>query len=180
VCGSVRLSITQVKDLKLWEAFVDTAASGISINRLVFRWPSRIIRVDACPQGIGGYGLQSGIAWRLLLPPDWIGSLNCLKFLAVLVGVWVEHPVGGPWVEDEVLLYQGDSLSASGWISRSSFGDECPLHLATARTMAKYISDHSLQHLLQWFPGKENSVADLLSQDFWPKQNFAHQLPQCF
>jgi hypothetical protein len=81
---------------------------------------------------MGGYGLQSGVAWRLLLPPDWIGrgSLNCLEFLAALVGVWVEHQVGGPWAEDEVLLCQGDSSSASGWITRSSFGDECPLHLA--------------------------------------------------
>ena len=190
-CGSVRLSDSQVEDLKLWEAFVDAAAEGISINRLVFRWPSRIVRVDACPQGIGGYGLQSGIAWRLLLPPDWIGrgSLNCLEFLAALVGVWVEHQFGGPWAEDEVLLCQGDSSSASGWIARSSFGDECPLHLAIARTTAKYMSDHRLQHYSQWFPGKENSVADVLSRDFWLgdedvvevlKQKLAHQIPQSF
>jgi hypothetical protein len=96
-CGSVRLSNSQVEDLKLWTAFVDAAAEKISINRLVFRWPSRIVRVDACPHGMGGYGLQSEVAWRLLLPPDWIGrgSLNCLEFLAALVGVWVEHQVGG-------------------------------------------------------------------------------------
>jgi hypothetical protein len=144
-----------------------------------------------CPQGMGGYGLQSGVAWRMLLPPDLIGqgSLNCLEFLAALVGVWVEHQVGGPWTEDEVLLCQGDSSSASGWITRSSFGDECPLHLAIARTMAKYMSDHRLQHYSQWFPGKENSIADALLRDFWLddedvvdllKQNFAHQLPQGF
>jgi hypothetical protein len=42
-CGSVRLSDSQVEDLKLWTAFVDAAAEGISINRLVFRWPSRIV-----------------------------------------------------------------------------------------------------------------------------------------
>jgi hypothetical protein len=177
--------------LKLWEAFVDAAANGVSKNRLVFRWLSRIVRVDACPQGIGGYGLQSGIAWRLLLPPDWIGrgSFNCLEFLAALVGVWVEHQVGELWAKDKVHLCQGDSSSASDWISRSSFGDECPLHLATARRMAKYMSDHSLQHYLQWFPGKENSVADSLSRDFWLgdkdiveflRQNVAHQLPQGF
>ncbi len=190
-CGSVKLSDSQVEDLKLWESFVDAAAEGISINRLVFRWPTRIVRVDACPQGMGGYGLQSGVAWRMLLSPDLIGrgSLNCLEFLAALVGVWVKHQVGGPWAEDEVLLCQGDSSSASGWITRSSFGDECPLHLAIARTMAKYMSDHRLQHYSQWFPGKENSIADALSRDFWLededavdflKQNFAHQIPQGF
>ncbi|KAI2509947.1 hypothetical protein MHU86_4512 [Fragilaria crotonensis] len=152
-CGLVKLSNSQVADLKLWETFLDAAAKGISINRLVFRWPTRIVRVDACPQGMGGYGLQSGIAWRLLLPPDWIGRgfLNCLEFLAALVGVWVEHQAGEPWVEDDVVLCQGDSSSATGWIARSSFGDECPLHLAIARTMARYMIDHELTHYSQWF-----------------------------
>ena len=51
------------------------------------------------------------------------------------------------------------------------------------------MGDHSLQHYLQWFPGKENSVADSLSWDFWLgdkdiveflRQNVAHQLPQGF
>jgi hypothetical protein len=97
-CGSVKLSDSQVADLQLWEVFLEAAAKGVSINRLVFWWPTRIVCVDACPQGMGGYGLQSGIAWRLLLPPDWIchGSLNCLEFLAALVGIWVEHQVGEP------------------------------------------------------------------------------------
>jgi len=105
------------------------------------------------------------------------------------VGVWVEHQFGVPWAEDDVFLCQGDSSSASGWIMRSSFGDECPLHLAIARTMAKYMSNQRLHHYSQWFPGKENSVADALSRDFWLgdedvanflKQNFAHQIQQGF
>ncbi len=134
-CGSVKLSDSQVADLLLWEVFLDAAAKGISINRLVFRWPTLIVRVGVCPQGMGGYGLQSGIAWRLLLPPDWIGrgALNCLEFLAALVRIWVEHQIGEPRVEDNVVLCQGDSSSATGWIARSSFGDECPLHLARGR-----------------------------------------------
>ena len=49
-CGSVRLSDSQAEDWKLWEALVDAAAKGISINRLVFRWPSRIVLVNACPK----------------------------------------------------------------------------------------------------------------------------------
>ena len=190
-CGSVKLSDSQVADLQLWEVFLDAAAKGISINRLVFRWPTRIVRVDACPQGMGGYGLQSGVAWRLLLPPDWIGrgSLNCLEFLAALVGIWVEHQFGEHWVEDDVILCQGDSSSATGWIARSSFGDECPLHLAIARAMARYMIDHDLTHYSQWFPGKENAVADVLSRDFelgdsevveLIKKNFSHQIPQDF
>ena len=105
------------------------------------------------------------------------------------MGAWVEHQFGGPWPEDEVLLCQGDSSSASGWITRLNVGDKWPNHLAIARTMTKYMSDHRLHHYLQWFPGKENSVADVLSRYFWLmdedvvnflKQNFAHQIPQGF
>jgi hypothetical protein len=81
---------------------------------------------------MGGYGLQSGVAWQILLPLDWIGrgSLYCWRVSLA--------PGGGPWAEDEVLLCQGDSSSSSsGWITRSSFGDECPLHLAIMRMTAK-------------------------------------------
>ena len=56
--GSVKLSDSQVADLKLWALFLDDAARGISINRLVFRWPSRVIRVDACPELPGGFILD--------------------------------------------------------------------------------------------------------------------------
>ena len=89
---------------------------------------------------------------------------------------WVEHQVGGPRAEDEVLLCQGDSLSASSWITRSSFEDECPLHLAIARITAKYMSDHRLHYYLQWcdiWLGNKD-VVDFL------KQSFAHQIPQGF
>ena len=58
-CGSVRLSDSQVEDLKLWEAFLDAAAERISINRLAFRWPSRIVCIDACPQGMGATAFKA-------------------------------------------------------------------------------------------------------------------------
>ena len=31
--------------------------------------------------------------------------------------------------------------------------------------MAGYLNEHSIPHYSQWFPGKENSVADVLSRD---------------
>ncbi|KAI2493659.1 hypothetical protein MHU86_20874 [Fragilaria crotonensis] len=47
---------------------------------------------------------------------------------------------------DNVLLSQGDSTSATGWMSKSSFGDECPILLAVAqelcRTGALVLSDN--------------------------------------
>jgi hypothetical protein len=49
--GSARLTRMQLEDLELWRKFLRKAADGISINKLVCRWPSTgIVRVDACPQ----------------------------------------------------------------------------------------------------------------------------------
>jgi hypothetical protein len=69
----------QLEDLELWRKFLRKAADGISI-KLVCRWPTRIVRVDACPQGMGGYCLESGIAWRYLLLESLLGraTLNSL------------------------------------------------------------------------------------------------------
>ena len=94
------------------------------------------------------------------------GSLNLLEFIAALVGVVVEHQLGSAWQDCNVLSCQGDSLSATGWIAGSSFGNECPLHLAIARRLASYLMEHSLAPYTQWFAGKKNSVADALSRDF--------------
>ena len=156
----------QLDDLAWWEQFLADAARGISINRLVCRRSTGVVRVDACPQGLGGYGLQSGVAWRLQLGPDLLigrGSLNALKFLAALISVWVEHQLGPKIADDDdVLLSQGDSTSATGWMEKSSFRDECPILLAVARELASYLANHGLTHSSQWFPGKENSVADAL------------------
>ena len=53
--GRVILNENQIRDLVLWLRFLDAGVKGISINRLIYRWPTRVIRVDSCPQGIGGY-----------------------------------------------------------------------------------------------------------------------------
>ena len=43
VHGSVKLSQSQWDDLGLWRRFLDSALSRVSINRLVARWPNRIV-----------------------------------------------------------------------------------------------------------------------------------------
>ena len=63
----LRLTEDEVKDLELWRKFLDMANSGISINILVFRTPTRIVWSDSCPFGLGGYTL-SGSAWRVRVP----------------------------------------------------------------------------------------------------------------
>ena len=160
-----RLTRPQLDNLSLWQSFLWKAAQGISINRLVCRWPTRI---DACPQGIGGYWLKSGIAWRYQLPEELLGraTLNTLEFLAAFMGMVVEFRGGPEWMYEDILLSQGDSKSAAGWLAKSSFDDNCPLHLTIARTFADFCLKHEIDHYTQWFPGRENKVADMLSQDF--------------
>ena len=61
----MRLTQAQWDNVALWQRFLDVALNGVLINMLVARWPTRIVCVDACPQGMGGYSLQSSVAWRL-------------------------------------------------------------------------------------------------------------------
>ncbi|KAI2512435.1 hypothetical protein MHU86_1888 [Fragilaria crotonensis] len=121
--GKARLTKPQLDDLILWKAFLQKASRGISINRLVCRWPTRIVRVDACPQGIGGYCLKSGLAWRYQLPEHLLGraTLNTLEFLAAFVGMIVEFHEGAAWTDEDVLLSQETApQQRDGLLSRTS------------------------------------------------------------
>ncbi len=155
-------------DLRLWTTFLRKAEKSMPINRLVCRWPTRIVTVDACPQGIGGYCLESGIVWRYQLPEDLLGraSLNVLELVAALVGVMVEFKMGDKWTDTDVLLSQGDRTSAAGWLAKLTFDDACPMHVAVARAFAEFCIVNDIDHYTQCFPGKENTVADVLSRDF--------------
>ena len=106
--------------------------------------------------------------WRYQLPGELLGRamLNTLEFLAAFVGMVVKFREGPEWTYEDVLLSQGDSTSAAGWLAKSSFDDNCPLHLTIARNFADFCLTHEIDHYTQWFPGRENKVADMLSRDF--------------
>ena len=166
--GSVLLNENQIRDLVLWIRFLDTGAEGISVNRLVCRWPTRVIRVDACPQGIGGVlpvqrdrmevpaprgSLGPGVAQRPRIPSGLRRGPGRTHSRAL---VDVRRHDAEP----------RDSTSASGWVRKSSFSDACPIHLAIARAFATLCMEKEINHYTQWFPGKKNHVADALSRDF--------------
>ncbi len=44
-------------------------------------------------------------------------------FLAAFVGLLVEHGAGRKWSSADVMLSQGDSKSAAGWLAKSTFDD---------------------------------------------------------
>ena len=53
-----------VIDLAMWPYLLAHANEGISLNRLVCRVPTHLFHADACPEGLGGYLVRSGRAWR--------------------------------------------------------------------------------------------------------------------
>ncbi|KAI2497537.1 hypothetical protein MHU86_16940 [Fragilaria crotonensis] len=162
--GKARLTKPQLDDLILWKAFLQKASRGISINRLVCRWPTRIVRVDACPQGIGGYCLKS--AWRGDISYQstcWGGDPKHSRVPCCLCGDDRGIPRRGRVDGRRRSAQSGDSTSAAGWLAKSNFNDDCPLHLTIARAFADFCLTHEIDHYTQWF-GKENKVADMLSR----------------
>jgi hypothetical protein len=86
---------------------------------------------------------------------------------SAFVGMVAEFREGAARTYEDVLLSQGGSMSASGWLAKSSFDNDCPLHLTIARAFADFCLTHEIVHYTQWFPGKENKMADMmLSRDF--------------
>ena len=69
-------------------------------------------------------------------------------------------------MDADVILSQGGSVSAAKWLASSSFDDICPMHLAIAHLFAEFCLSRAIDHYIQWFPGNENTVADILSWDF--------------
>ena len=104
------------EDLQLWERFLEKAAAGIPINILVTREPDVVCWSDACPYGIGGYGL-TGRAWRIRIPKGSpiYGSKrvnNLLEFIGMAVNIWLACL--DPNSSQNCILAIGDNMSAIG------------------------------------------------------------------
>ena len=165
---STRLNKETRRDLELWKAFLAKAHRGIDINLLVAREPDYIIRTDACEHGLGGFSLTTGRAWRYGLPEDAQNqkSINYLEFLACITGIIVSlHE--GEGASGDCFLSLGDNTSSLGWLRKSNFAADGhqASHSALAREFALLVAEYGVGHFSQWFPGKENEVADILSRD---------------
>jgi hypothetical protein len=80
------------------------------------------------------------------------GDAERLGVLAAFVGFLVELGCGAEWTNADVILSQGNSVSAAKWLASSSFDDNCPMHLATARSFADFCLSKGINHFTQWFP----------------------------
>jgi hypothetical protein len=167
---TVRFNLDNLEDLRLWRLFLGTAHSGISMNLLTLRLPSRIGWSDSCPFGLGGY-TQMGWAWRLRIPP-WSAIFgndtanNALEFLGMAITIKLLI-IEAAEEQYPCLLPLGDNTSAIAWIFKSSKLKRGTVYYTTvreiAREIARDISNAGCQVTPQHLRGTLNDVSDLLS-----------------
>ena len=158
--GSTRLNKNHKSDLQLWLSFVSYAHSGISMNLLTFRIPSRFKRMD-------GYDLKTGRAWRWIIPHHLRGlrHINFLEFLAAVVGILLDFYEDPPAAGD-CYLSGTDNWSTMGWLRKSNFDDtpDHKAHMNLARFIALLLMHHRLGLLSHWLAGADNGVSDSCSR----------------
>ena len=190
------IHITQIciDDMKLMQTFLDRARTGIDMNLITYRKPTHVYRSDSCPAGIGGYS-HHGFAWRYYLPSILLfrASNNLLEHLAAVITPWIDV-IAGRLTKGDCALSMTDSSTSAGWMRKSNFREEDdPLQAAArievARSHARRYMNHEIRDYSQWFPGKDNEVADSLSRDMHLSDdeltshiltNFSSQVPHTF
>jgi hypothetical protein len=166
-----QLSKRVLDDLQLALEILTVAYQGVSLNLLTFRLPQVGYFVDAAEHGLGGWN-SWGSYWFIELPDHLLGRahINLLEFLAALVGPWIDI-INGRLQPEDCFLVMGDSTTAAGWIHRTRFkgkeedDEDFNARLLVARKFARLVLTNKLVNYSQWFPGKDNVVADLLSRD---------------
>jgi hypothetical protein len=166
-----------IEDLLLCKNFLKWARNGISMNLISTHSPSIYIRSDACENGLGGYNIYSGKAWRLQIPTDLLdrAHINTLEFFASVISIRIEVS-GNSTRSFECILAQSDNTSAAGWLKKSNFMDslhptESSIRLIIARKLASLVMDSESCLYSQWFPGNSNNIADALSRDHLTPNN---------
>jgi hypothetical protein len=150
--------------LKLWLEFLRKAHRGINLNLLTLRQPTNIVITDACPNGMGGFSVSSGKAWRVDLRHLSIPDNNKLEFMASVVGVLQCFMDGEiPHLGDILVLT--DNSSGLCWLHRNNFDpDQKPIHAEIAAKLALTCIQNDFTIHSQHIAGITNNVADALSR----------------
>ena len=92
------------------------AHKRVSMNNIVFCEPNRIYIGDASEHRLGGMCIQSGKAWRFLIPEKLRGCahINLLEFIIQVVSIWIDIANGNVKTQD-CLLAMGNNMTAAGW-----------------------------------------------------------------
>ena len=148
--------------------FIEKVRQGINMNILAFRKPTHVYQSDSCPAGLGGFS-HEGFAWRFLIPDNlqFRASNNLLEHIAAVITPWVDI-LAGRLQPLNYSLSMTNSTTSEGWLRKSNFKEDDDMVQAQARIQAA--REHASRYMnlgirdcSQWFPGKENIVADALS-----------------
>jgi hypothetical protein len=167
------VSITEncVKDLQLMHEFLEAGRQGIDLNIIAYLAPTHLYYSDSCPAGLGGYS-RDGHAWRFPIPAhlQFRASNNFLEFIAAIITPWIDI-IAGRIGSGDCALSMTDSTTAEGWMHKTNFRscdddqEQVDAKITVARKFALEFTKHGIKSYSQWFPGKENIVADALSRD---------------
>ena len=165
-------------DLKLMDSVIKRANKGVDMNNLAHRMPDHVFKNDSCPFGLGGFDVQ-GNGWRWIIPPDlrFRASNNLLEHLANIASKkWGLHT--GVIKKGDCVLTMSDSMVSTSWLRKSNFDEEpddeadkelAKINAAVRNKMCREDALTAMENEIcdysQWFPGKENVVADSLSRD---------------
>ena len=96
------------------------------MNNIVFRDPDQIYVGYDSEHDLGGFCVQSGKAWRYLIPLELQGSayINLPGFLVQTVSISLDIKLGDVKPHD-CLLAVGKSTTAAGWCKMKNFREEC-------------------------------------------------------
>lgn len=164
---SAKVTLEAKKDLLLWIKFLTQANNGISINNVISREVTSKSLSDSCEMGIGGYGYDSGIAWRYQLSPIEQVSfdINQKEYLASAINQMIQLQYdNSPYPCSNDLT---DNTSTAAWMYKSNFDPNShPINNEIARSNAENLLKHNACCYPQHLPGASNDIADSLSRDF--------------
>ena len=175
------------EDMSVWIELLERARRGVNFNLLTCRVPTNVLLADACPFGMGGYSIKSGLAWQIQLNPEVYEmagiredtnidatlaenpnlklSNNLFEFIAQVITIWFEFHNGDIGPLNSVLC-MSDNSSAIGWMHKASFAVNQPLHRRVAAKLVRLTLEGNFVIHAEHVPGKKNLVADYLSRTF--------------
>ena len=120
--------------------------------------------------------MDKGFAWRFKIPEElcFRASNNLLEYIASIITPWVDM-LAGQLNQEDCALSMTDSSTSESWLRKTNFREftgvdanpvQASVRIETACHHAMLFLNAGIKEYFQWFPGRENNVANALLRDF--------------